>query len=120
MDDVQSAMSRYNFENFENLINSTFDLPDEELDITKLEDLKKRIDTYFDKYAPDDELFKEFTKIISLYLTFIEKKPLHPPGIIFSGGDTVYKIGDEYFCSGKKYFKKENQSLCKYCVCRTI
>lgn len=120
MDYVQSAMSRYNFENFENLINSSFDGPDEEVDITKIEDLKKRIDNYFDKYAPDDELFKEFTKIISLYLTFIEKKPLHPPGIIFSGGDTVYKKGNAYFCTGKKYFINENQSLCKFCVCRKV
>ncbi len=32
---------------------------------------------------PDDEEFKEFIKIISLYLTFIEKKPLHPPGNCF-------------------------------------
>jgi uncharacterized protein (UPF0305 family) len=120
MDDVQVALSIYNFENFENLINSSFDGPDKEVDIIKLEDLKKRIDNYFDEYAQGDESFKEFIKIISIYLTFIEKKPLHPPGIIFSGGDTVYKKGNEYFCTGKKYFINEKQSLCKYCVCRNI
>jgi uncharacterized protein (UPF0305 family) len=113
-------MSRYNFENFENLLNSTFKGPDEELDEKKLEDLKKSIDHYFDEYAPDNEEFKEFTKIISIYLTFIEKKPLHPPGIKFSGGATVYERGNSYYCTGRKYFIKESQSLCKYCVCRTV
>jgi len=113
-------MSRYNLENFENLLNSTFDGQDEEIDNQKLEDLKESIDHYFDDYALDNEEFKEFVKIISIYLTFIEKKPLHPPGIKFSGGNTVYESGNEYYCTGKKYFIKESRSLCNYCVCRTV
>ena len=75
----------------------------DEVDEKKLEDFKKSIDHYFNLYAPGNEDFKELIKIISIYLTFIVKKPLHPPGIIFSNGTTVYQNGDSYYCTGREF-----------------
>ena len=115
-DSLQRKMSNYNLENFNRLTGTSYVGCDEEIDTDKLKDFKHAIDHYFDLYAPYDEDFKEFIKIISLYLTFIEKKPLHPPGIVFSGGKTVYQRGKIYYCTGKKYFKKEEESLCNFCV----
>jgi uncharacterized protein (UPF0305 family) len=115
-DNLQVKMSNYNLENFNRLTGTSYVGCEEEIDTAKLEDLKHAIDHYFALYAPDDEEFKEFIKIISIYLTFIEKKPLHPPGIVFSGGKTVYQRGNIYYCTGKKYFKKEEKSLCNFCV----
>ncbi len=113
---VQGMMSKYNFETFNEILNSSYEgldeVPEKELD-----DFKSRIDHYFNLYAPDDEEFKEFIKLISIYLTFIAKKPLHPPGIRFSNGTTVYKKGNLYYCTGKSVFIKDHLSLCKYCVC---
>ena len=119
-DPVQNMMSEFNLENYNKLINSKFTGNDYEIDEKLLEDFKSSIDNYFNLYAPDDEEFKEFIKIISIYLTFIEKKPLHPLGIVFSGGYTVYQLGNSYYCSGKKFFIKEDKSLCNYCVCKDI
>ncbi len=119
-DDLQGTMSKYNLENFKRLTETSHCQLDEEIDTTKLGDLEGAIDHYFALYAPDNEEFREFIKIISIYLTFIEKRPLHPPGIIFSGGDTVYENEGIYYCTGKKSFKKEEYSLCKYCVCHEI
>ena len=114
---IQHAISEYNMKNFNEIIHSNFQEEDE-VDEKMLEDFKHSIDNYFNLYAPGNEDFKEFIKIISIYLTFIVKKPLHPPGIIFSNGTTVYENGDSYYCTGKRIFIKDNASLCKYCVCK--
>ena len=113
-------MSKYNLENFNEAINSSFEGLDEEVDEKRLKDFQKGIDYYFSLYAPDDEEFKDFIKAISIYLTFIAKKPLHPPGIVFSNGKRVYKKENTYYCTGKNIFMKDKLSLCKYCVCRQV
>lgn len=119
-DQLQRKMSVYNEENFKRLTETSFTMDDEEIDTHRLENLEHAIDHYFELYVPENEGFREFIKTISIYLTFIEKKPLHPPGIVFSGGETVYENGGIYYCSGKKYFIKEDYSLCNYCVCHEI
>lgn len=115
---VHQIMSKYNLENFNEIVNSSFEGTDEEIDEEKLKDLQNRIDHYFSLYAPDDEDFKEFIKAISTYLIFIAKKPLHPHGIVFSNGNKVYKKGDVYYCTGKSTFIKDKLSLCKHCICK--
>jgi uncharacterized protein (UPF0305 family) len=109
-------MFKYNLKNFneiivENLKDMILKLMREEL-----EEFKLSIDHYFSLYASDDEEFRDFIKIISLYLTYIAKKPLHPPGIIFSNGSKVYQSEDCYFCTGKNIFIKDEKSLCRYCI----
>jgi uncharacterized protein (UPF0305 family) len=115
---IHNTMSEYNLENFNEIINSSYEGSDDEVNENELDDFKMCIDNYFDLYAPDDKKFREFIKIISIYLTFIAKKPLHPPGILFSNGATVYQSENSYHCTGKSDFIKENHSLCKYCLCK--
>ena len=115
---IHNTMSEYNLENFNEIINSSYEGSDDEVDENELDDFKMCIDNYFDLYAPDDKEFREFIKIISIYLTFIAKKPLHPPGILFSNGATVYQNKDSYHCTGKSVFIKDDHSLCNYCICK--
>jgi uncharacterized protein (UPF0305 family) len=115
---IQRAMSKYNLENFNEIINSSCEESDIEINQEELKDLEDGIYNYFSLHAPDDEEFREFIKIISIYLTFIAKKPLHPPGIKFSNETTVYKKGNIYYCTGKSSFIKQKQSLCKYCIAK--
>ena len=115
---IQSIVSKYNLESFNEIMNSSYEEVDDEVNEEELKDLIHRIDNYFSLYAPDDEKFKEFIKIISIYLVFIGKKPLHPLGIKFSNGTMVYKKGDSYYCTGKSLFIKDKHSLCKYCIAR--
>lgn len=119
-DEVQGTMSSYNAENFKRLTETPFSGKDEEINTNELTALEESIDLYFKLYAPDNIEFREFIKIISVYLTFLVKMPLHPPGIIFSGGDTVYENKGIYYCTGKKQFKNEDHSLCNFCVCHEI
>jgi uncharacterized protein (UPF0305 family) len=113
---VAAAISAYNLENFNEINGSILKGNDYEIDDKELKDFKHSIDHYFSLYAPDDDEFKEFIKIISLYLTYIAKKPLHPPGIIFSNGSKVYQSDESYFCTGKNIFIKNELSLCRYCI----
>ena len=101
---IHNTMSEYNLENFNEIINSSYEGSDDEVDENELDDFKMCIDNYFDLYAPDDKKFREFIKIISIYLTFIAKKPLHPPGILFSNGATVYQSENSYHCTGKSIY----------------
>ncbi len=115
---VQCAVSKYNFQNFHALLSSSPEGLDDEIDEEKLRDLENRIDNYFTLHGPYDEEFKEFIKSISIYLTFIASKPLHPPGIKFSYGTTVYEESDVYYCTAKKLHIDEEYSLCRCCVAR--
>jgi uncharacterized protein (UPF0305 family) len=56
---------------------------DDEINQEELNGLEDAINNYFSLYVPDDEEFREFIKIISMYLTFIAKKSLHTPGLNF-------------------------------------
>lgn len=116
---LMDMISEYNLKNFNEIMSREFIVYDSEIDEKKLEDFKRSIDHYFSLYAPDDIEFREFIKIISLYLTYIAKKPLHPPGIIFSNGKKVYQIEGCYFCTGKNIFIKDEHSLCRYCIAKT-
>lgn len=118
---VEKLVSEYNLKNFNEIVNSSFTGPDKDVDLEKLEELKESIDYFFKQHSQnDDEEFRDFIELISIYLIFIARKPLHPPGIIFSNNTTVYKSGDAYYCTGKKYFIKEDFSLCKFCVANSL
>ena len=79
--------------------------------------IKGDINFYFDKYAPNDNETKEFTKYISLYLALIVKKPLHPYGND-PKEDEVYMKNNSYYCKGRARFIKDKKSLCRYCICK--
>jgi len=115
---IDYIMSKYNKDNFIEITNLSFPESDDEIDEKELDDFQKRIDYFFSLYAPDDEDFREFIKLISIYLTFIAKRPLHPPGIKFSDGKCVYEKQNIYYCTRKNEFIKNEMSLCKYCVCK--
>lgn len=117
---ILNIMSKYNLETFDEIIYSSYEELNDEVNEDELKHLEKRIDNYFSLYAPDDEEFREFIKILSLYLIFIAKKPLHPTGIKFSNGTTVYKKDDIFYCTGKKRFIKDELSLCKCCIAQMI
>ncbi|WP_321421734.1 DUF2115 family protein [uncultured Methanobacterium sp.] len=117
--DIHATMSRYNWDNFQEIMNS---LPEDytgEVDVEKVKDIETRIDHYFQLYGAGDDEFKEFIKGISIYLALIAGKPLHPPGIVFSNKTTVYERKGVYYCTGKKIFIEEELSLCKYCICHS-
>lgn len=97
---------------------------DKDIENKRIKKLKDNIDFYFEIYAPEDNIFKEFVKNITLYLSLIAKKPLHPVGMKFPNGKGVsYEKRDNgkisYYCSGKAIFINDKNSLCKDCIAKT-
>lgn len=117
MGDIHRTMSGYNWDNFQEIMNSSSEDYTGEVDVNDLKDMEARIDHYFQLQGSNDNEFKEFIKGISIYLTFVAGKPLHPPGIVFTNQTTVYEKNGVYYCTGKKMFIKDELSLCKYCIC---
>lgn len=113
-------IGKYNIEIFSEIRSRNYVDTLEEIDHEKLEDFILRINQYMDEKAPNQTDLKEYIRIISTYLTFIAKKPLHPPGMIVDGNKKIFKKGDNYFCPMKSKYILEAMSLCKYCVCKKI
>lgn len=83
-----------------------------------IQNISDDLDYYFEKYGPLDRESQEFTKNVTLYLALISKKPLHP----YSDNkkDEVYRDDGKYYCKNRvKYINDEN-SLCRYCVCKNV
>ncbi|MDO5849503.1 MAG: DUF2115 family protein [Methanobrevibacter sp.] len=93
---------------FETEITEDYEIPDQQI-----ANLKSDIDYYFGEYNPHDEENQKLTKNICLFLSFINKKPLHPFGD--TPKEDVYEKNGQYFCKGKANYIKEKNSLCKYC-----
>jgi uncharacterized protein (UPF0305 family) len=113
-------IAKYNIGIFSELRNRNYEDTLEEIDHEKLEEFILRINQYMDEKAPNQTDLKEYIRIISTYLTFIAKKPLHPPRMIVDGNKKIFKKGDNYFCPMKSKYILEAMSLCKYCVCKKI
>ena len=100
--DIHKTMSQYNNDNFQEIMNSPSEDYNGEVDVEDLKDMEARIDHYFQLHGSGDDEFKEFIKGISIYLTFIARKPLHPPSIIFPNETTVYENKGIFYCNRKK------------------
>lgn len=111
-DPLTKKLAKHNSEAYDEIfeieLSNDFTISDEDIN-----NLKKDIDYYFEKYNPHDEENQKLTKYICLYLAFINKKPLHPFGN--SPADDVYEKNKEYYCKGRSRYIKEKNSLCKYC-----
>lgn len=92
----------------------------EEVDLDLLHEFTDLIDKYLDESAPGQEDLKSYVRMISIYLTFIAKKPLHPPGMTFAGGQRIVEKDGMCYCPVRHKQTLGKLSLCKYCVSRDI
>lgn len=115
-DELVKKLAKYNSDTWDEIfsldITDDFDIKD-----NVVENIKKDIDFYFDTYAGGDEETREFTKYISLYLILIAEKPLHPFGDD-PAKDSVFLENNEYKCKSRIMHIKEENSLCRYCICK--
>ena len=115
-DPITKSLAKYNSEAWDEIfaINITDDF---EIKDGVVNNFKNDIDFYFDTYAGGDEETREFTKYISLYLALIAKRPLHPVGDNPTK-DQVFLQNEEYKCKSRIMSIKEENSMCRYCVCK--
>ena len=115
-DPLTKKLAKYNSETWDEIfalnITEGYEIKD-----SAIENLKKDIDYYFDTYAGGDEETREFTKYICLYLAFMAKRPLHPVGDN-PAKDQVFLENGEYKCKTRIMSIKDENSLCRYCICK--
>ena len=122
---ISKQVSIFNLKNYDEILSKTiddeddFDIPDNEIN-----DVKNEIDLFFKGCSPEsEESFRKFIASICIYLSLIAKKPLHPVGMDFRDGKTVFteeKDGETlYYCDIKQRQAEiaKDYYTCKYCVC---
>jgi uncharacterized protein (UPF0305 family) len=116
---VSQVMSDYDLEIFREILRKDRVEADHRIDRKTLDDFTSKIDRYMDEQAPGQDQLKRYICIISTYLVFIAKRPLHSPGLAFFGDSKIVKKNDTYYCPAKSVYIKDKDSLCKYCVCKS-
>ena len=87
--DISQAMSKYDLDVFLEILSLDHVESDHRIDGRKLEDLTEKIEQYMDAQAPGQDQLKKYVRIISTYLVFIAKRPLHSPDITFFGNRKI-------------------------------
>lgn len=113
-----TSVAVYDYAVFRELLAASATASGTSVDEVRLADFRELIDRYMDTYAPGNEGLKTYVRTVSTYLAFIARRPLHPPGMKFSGGRSIESRGGYWHCPGKKEQITAPGSLCKYCVCR--
>ncbi|AEH07061.1 DUF2115 domain-containing protein [Methanothermococcus okinawensis] len=94
------------------------ELEDFEIDEDILNKLYNRINQFKTNTKGEDSFIK-LSHIVTPYLIFIAKKPLHPIGMRFPGGKRIIEKNGIYYCPVKNRQKNE-YSLCEFCICKGI
>lgn len=88
---ISKQVSAFNIENYYEIM--SLEIDDENIEISDklIEEIKEEIAKFFDGCSPESEdVFKRFITYICVYLSLIAKKPLHPVGMDFRDGKTVF------------------------------
>lgn len=116
-DSITKRLAKYNSSVYDEIY-STDIVDDFEIKDAVIDNITSDISFYLEKHGGDDEENRLFTTDISLYLSLIAKKPLHP--FTENKKDDVYHFNGDYYCKNRvKYINDEN-SLCRYCICKNV
>ena len=121
---ISKQVSAFNVQNYKEIMSLNIDEnSDENFKVSDklIKEIKEEIAKFFDGSSPESEdIFKNFITYICIYLSLIAKKPLHPVGMDFGNGKTVFKEGNNYYCDVKRELrlKSKDYYTCKYCICK--
>lgn len=113
---VLTLLGDYNYATYTEIRDRDFVKPNFPLDPGAVRECEEALDRYLDRYAPDNSDLKRYVTAISLYLVFIARMPLHPPGVGFLQEIRVTKKED-YYCTGKRRYRDDPAAICRFCVC---
>lgn len=127
---ISKQVSTFNIENYREIMSLNIDedsVENTEISDKLIEGIKEEIAKFFDGCSPEsEEIFKKFITYICIYLSAIAKKPLHPAGMDFGNGRTVFtkEIDGKtnYYCDIRKEMRLQDKDYftCKYCLCKEV
>jgi len=118
MNYIAYNMNRYNRSVFLEIKNRRKVNTCDEINKDLLNDFKKHIEYYMEESAPGLTGLKRYILLVSTYLVFIKKRPLHPPGMIMRGREKIIAIDGKFYCPLKIEQLEDKHSLCVFCVCK--
>lgn len=116
-DDYNGLNHKFNLETLISLLENPGDFFGEPLNERYLEKFRDTINLYMDTYAPGNPEFKDYIRRLNCYRTFVLKIPMHPVGMSFEHGRVTQK-GQNYYCTAKKFYMNQKDSLCRFCVAK--
>ncbi|MHC1576935.1 MAG: DUF2115 domain-containing protein [Methanosarcinaceae archaeon] len=84
------------------------------------QNIVQQINEQIDIADPKGKLLGNFLKLTSQYLIIIAKKPIHPVGMTFPGGQQIVERGGNYYCPVKDKQSKVKPSMCEFCICKDL
>ncbi|WP_135605490.1 DUF2115 domain-containing protein [Methanococcoides sp. NM1] len=113
-----TELFNYLYTIFTEISNSKQPEKNEAIDAEEYDDLMKRLDQMGVSEDLNQEYFNKLVNLTAPYLVFIVKKPIHPIGMVFPGGDQVLEKDGIYYCPVKDKQNDVECALCKFCICR--
>jgi uncharacterized protein (UPF0305 family) len=113
---ASDCLKRYNYEAYSEIKDpeTTVDVVD--VDDDAIMEFESILDAYMDAYAPNRLNLKNYIKLVSLYLTFVAKRPLHPPSIMAPDCNSGSATKRSHYCVAGKAKLDERFPICRYCV----
>jgi uncharacterized protein (UPF0305 family) len=113
---ASACMKRYNDEAFLEITDPETKVVAREIDNDAIAELESALDGYMDAYAPDQPDLKKYIKLVSLYLAFVARRPLHPPRIIAPESTRGAATINRRYCAVGKRDADERFPICRHCV----
>ena len=116
-DPLTKKLAKYNSDVYDDIYGKVI-FDDFQIKDKVIQNINEDLTFYFDMYGPGDKESQDFTRYITLYLSLIAKRPLHPYSE--SKNDDVYVSEGKYLCKNRIKYIKDEKSLCRYCVCQNL
>ncbi len=116
-DSITKRLAKYNSSVYDDIYGTDI-LDDFVIKDNVIENMTSDLEYYFENYGPADRESQDFTKDISLYLALIAKRPLHPYSE--DKKDEIHYSNGKYYCKNRVTYINDENSLCRYCVCRNM
>jgi len=113
---ASDCMRRYNYEAYLEITNPETTVAVANIDDDAIMEFELILGAYMDAYAPNRTNLKNYVKLVSLYLAFVAKRPLHPPSIMAPDSEMGSSLRSRYYCFVRKTMPDERFPICRYCV----
>ena len=113
---ASSSMRRYNYAAFLEITDPKTTVFAREIDNDAIAALESTLDAYMDAYAPNQQNLKKYIKLVSLYLAFVAKRPLHPASIVAPESNRGAATINSRYCVVGEADLDERFPICRYCV----
>ena len=109
-------MRRYNYEAYLEITNPETIVVAADVDNDAIVELDSMLDAYMEAYAPNRPNLKKYTKLVSLYLAFVARRPLHSPSMMAPEAAKGSTAKSRCCCVAKKGDLDERFPICRHCV----